>query len=373
MNTAHENYRHPRLVLVGGFLGAGKTSLLWEAARRLTLRGERVGLITNDQAPGLVDTTLLSMGDGGVREVAGSCFCCNFPGFLEAARSLADEGATWILAEPVGSCTDLSATILQPLKERHPEFELSPLSVLVDAARVREVFQREHPLLHPDAAYILRLQLEEADTILLSKADQLDPVARAEGARFLKEEVGDTPVSFLSSHEGEGVDAWLDYLTAGGLAGQRIVPVDYDRYAHGEAVLGWLNAVVELRWIDGTEADWKGFAAEWLANIQSQLRADSLAVGHIKLLLESGEGQLAMNLVSLDEPVLCRETGELTRLRAVATINARAQVSPDGMEQMVRSGLERACHGRVSPQVRALHCLQPGRPTPTHRYSTVVG
>lgn len=373
MNTAHENPRPTRLVLVGGFLGAGKTSLLWEAARRLALRGERVGLITNDQAPGLVDTALLSLGEAGVREVAGSCFCCNFPGFLEAAHALASEGANWILAEPVGSCTDLSATLLQPLKGQHPEFALSPLSVLVDAARVREVFQREHPLLHPDAAYILRLQLEEADAILLSKADQLDEAARAEGTRFLKEEFGDTPVSFLSAHAGEGVDAWLDWLAAGGVPGQRVVPVDYDRYAHGEAVLGWLNAVVELRWIDGTTADWKRFAGEWLAGIQNRLRADGLAVGHIKLLLESGEGRLAMNLVSPDEPPSCSETVEATRLRAMATINARAQVSPDGIERIVRDALEQASHGKVSPLVRALHCLQPGRPTPTHRYSTVVG
>ena len=47
------------LVIVGGFLGAGKTTLLWQAARRLTAKGLRVGLITNDQAPDLVDTGLL--------------------------------------------------------------------------------------------------------------------------------------------------------------------------------------------------------------------------------------------------------------------------------------------------------------------------
>ena len=52
-----------RLILVGGFLGAGKTTLLWEAARRITERGKRTGLITNDQASELVDTVLLSRND----------------------------------------------------------------------------------------------------------------------------------------------------------------------------------------------------------------------------------------------------------------------------------------------------------------------
>ena len=47
------------LILVGGFLGAGKTSLLWEVAKRLNEKGRKVGLITNDQASELVDTSFL--------------------------------------------------------------------------------------------------------------------------------------------------------------------------------------------------------------------------------------------------------------------------------------------------------------------------
>ena len=47
------------LILVGGFLGAGKTSLLWEVAKRLNSKGRKVGLITNDQASELVDTSFV--------------------------------------------------------------------------------------------------------------------------------------------------------------------------------------------------------------------------------------------------------------------------------------------------------------------------
>ncbi|NCQ32706.1 MAG: cobalamin biosynthesis protein P47K, partial [Armatimonadetes bacterium] len=44
--------------MIGGFLGAGKTTALIETAKRLAERGKRVGLITNDQAEDLVDTGL---------------------------------------------------------------------------------------------------------------------------------------------------------------------------------------------------------------------------------------------------------------------------------------------------------------------------
>lgn len=40
----------------GGFLGAGKTTAVGKLAGRLTEKGLRVGLITNDQGRNLVDT-----------------------------------------------------------------------------------------------------------------------------------------------------------------------------------------------------------------------------------------------------------------------------------------------------------------------------
>ncbi len=52
-----------RLILVGGFLGAGKTYLALAGGPKVSGRGLRVGLITNDQAPELVDTAFLSRGD----------------------------------------------------------------------------------------------------------------------------------------------------------------------------------------------------------------------------------------------------------------------------------------------------------------------
>ena len=45
--------------MIGGFLGAGKTTAVARLARRLTEEGRRVGLISNDQSTGLVDTALL--------------------------------------------------------------------------------------------------------------------------------------------------------------------------------------------------------------------------------------------------------------------------------------------------------------------------
>src|SRR5262245_25924914 len=201
-----------RMIFVGGFLGAGKTTLLWQAAEHLLKRGLRVGLITNDQAPDLVDTPFLEAQGLRVGEVAGSCFCCNFRGLLEAAEKVqADAGAPAdvLIAEPVGSCTDLSATVLQPLKHHYRnEFTLSPLTVLTDPWRLREVLSGAGNTLHEDAAYIYRTQLEEADVIAIGKIDLIHESERRSLAAFVQREYSQTEVRMLSAETNEGVLNW---------------------------------------------------------------------------------------------------------------------------------------------------------------------
>ena len=67
-----------RFIMVGGFLGAGKTTTLARLARFYMSRGQKIGLVTNDQAQDLVDTHSLREQGFSVEEVAGACFCCKF-------------------------------------------------------------------------------------------------------------------------------------------------------------------------------------------------------------------------------------------------------------------------------------------------------
>lgn len=46
------------VILVGGFLDAGKSTLLLATAQRLATQGFGVGLVTNDQGENLVEPSL---------------------------------------------------------------------------------------------------------------------------------------------------------------------------------------------------------------------------------------------------------------------------------------------------------------------------
>ncbi len=130
-----------QFVLIGGFLGAGKTTLIGELARRYVAAGKRVGIITNDQADNLVDTQNLRSQGFDVGEVAGACFCCSFDDLVSTADMLAtDQAPDVLLAEPVGSCTDLVATVILPLQQLLGDrFELAPFGVILKPSHGRRI------------------------------------------------------------------------------------------------------------------------------------------------------------------------------------------------------------------------------------------
>ena len=114
-------------------------------AAHLTAQGRRVGLITNDQSQGLVDTSLLTAHGYPTAEITGGCFCCRFGSLTDAAERLTrDTRPDVFLAEPVGSCTDLRATVQYPLRRLYgDDYRVAPLSVLVDPARAARVLGLE--------------------------------------------------------------------------------------------------------------------------------------------------------------------------------------------------------------------------------------
>ncbi len=365
-----------RLILVGGFLGSGKTTLLAAAAKKLTTEGKAVGLITNDQAPDLVDTRLLRHIGKGVAEVAGSCFCCNFDGFVDAVTSLIEQGADTIIAEPVGSCTDLSATILNPIKKFRPEWKLAPLTVLVDPDRFLEMLDKAPSKVHPDALYIMRLQMDEADRILVSKADTLDDSRRDEIKKLLAEHFPDKPTGLISARstgteDGSVADAWLREIQAAQDAGTTIVAVDYDRYAHGEAVLGWLNVSAGVT-AKNDRVDAAAFLRLFMSNFQTELKKCGAEVGHVKAVLNLAGAECVANLTRLDGGIDIRivETSSDT---PVLILNARTQMPPQTLEKIVRDLLKNTATENVDIAIETLRCLMPGRPNPTHRFTETAG
>ncbi len=358
-----------RYIMVGGFLGAGKTTTLSRLARHYMDEGKRVGIVTNDQATDLVDTNSLRSQGFEVGEVAGACFCCNFDELMSTMEMLdGDARPDVILAEPVGSCTDLVATVIQPIKRLYDAtFQIAPYIVILKPSHGGRVLRNEKRAgFSPKAAYILKKQLEEADAILLNRIDELTDDEAAELTALVSEHCPDTPVLRASAKTGDGFDAVTELLSQDGDFGRRVLDIDYDTYADGEAELGWLNSSVHVA---GTvKFDLDGLLLDIVSRIRDRLAETGAETAHLKTIgLWEGFFGVANLVSSTTGPELSLPSNcQVQNVDVI--VNARVACDPESLEVLVRECVEAACSQcEATAEFRQTQSFRPGRPVPTHR------
>ena len=351
-----------RIAIIGGFLGAGKTTLLTNLAKEFMSRGKSVAIIANDQGEVLVDTQYAKEMGIDTAEVLKGCFCCKFPDFVGAARKLVDSRRPdLIMAEPVGSCTDLLATVVAPLKFRFPnEFNVAPLVVLLDATRISEGVEEEGSL----GAYLRKHQVQEAEVIVLSKTDLLDEGEVKGLVEVVREMNAGARVIPYSAKTGQGLKDIAELVISRDKSLKRPVDVDYDLYAQAEAELGWYNG--SFRFTANDEIDSYDLAASILNDVARRFRPEEVA--HVKLLFSSPSNALKMSLVMESLGVDGVRGGRKAKGECTLNVNARVISSPDELRAGMRDAVLRALSSKGAVGVDYQdECFSPGRPNPTFR------
>ena len=366
-----------RYIMIGGFLGAGKTTVVAKLAEKLRRDGLTIGLITNDQGSQLVDTAMLASRGFAVEEIAGGCFCCRFNSLMDAARKLSAESRPDVfIAEPVGSCTDLVATVTYPLRRMYGEsFSIAPLSVLIDPVRALWIFGVEKGASFSDKViYIYEKQLPEANLIAINKIDLLDGQKRTLLRTALESRFPSKSIVEVSARNGMGLDGWFKRITS---STQDLLPsmeIDYQRYGEGEALLGWLNATILFS--GSIEFDANELLRTFAQFLQSALKVAQAEIAHLKMTFSPDDAfsdVAVVNLVRNDgAPEISQELpdpvddGELI-------LNLRAEASPEILRSVVEHGLNQIRSARPDLRLRIEHLesFRPGQPTPTHRITAV--
>jgi hypothetical protein len=283
-----------------------------------------------------------------------------------------------VLTEPVGSCTDLQATVLKPLRHLHGDrYELGPLTVLCKPEHGLRIL-RQHASadgqsrtfgFSPQAAYLFRKQLEEAQLLVLNKVDKLSAAQRDELLGLLGDRFPGRQVLVLSSRTGEGYPRLLEALAVSPPPSQEVLAIDYNTYAQGEAELGWLNGIVEVSALD-PRTTWELDAClEQLADrLRDALLQNRLEPGHLKLLVSSGSHVAIVHWVASDVPVEFSVRAEAQVASAQLLINARVACVPDLLTRIVQQALaDWASSCQLTCTISQLEHLRPGRPVPVYR------
>ena len=205
------------VVVVGGFLGAGKTTLVNHLIRSLP---RRLGIIVNEFGAVGVDGALVERLQDDVTELTAGCLCCT--GRDDLVRALVEIGlrpqrpdAVIVELSGVADPTPVLATLLD--RAVRAAYRVVTLVAVVDARHALSTLRD-----HPEAAR----QLAYAGVVVLNKTDLADPAQLAHAEDVLR---GVNPLARLVRVEQGQVDAAA--LLARDDFGGRAAPIPADEPA----------------------------------------------------------------------------------------------------------------------------------------------
>jgi G3E family GTPase len=159
--------------IIGGFLGAGKTTLVNHLLRGAS--GRRLMVMVNDFGELPIDLDLIAARDGDTIALANGCVCCGTGGDLLGGLSRVLDGPVrpdHLLIEASGVA---DPDRLADIARAEPDMTLAGITVLADSRRIGA------QLADPRIGHQVRTQLASADLLILNKAEGgIDPTIEAE-------------------------------------------------------------------------------------------------------------------------------------------------------------------------------------------------
>ena len=194
-----------KLVLLSGFLGAGKSTLMANILD--SFAGERIGMIVNEFSETGVDGPLLARDGVTMTELSnGSIFCaCIKQSFLQSLIDLSKQDITHLFIEPTGladpSEMDKLLDTIRPMLEK--DYDYRGVVCVIDA----ETFHKLSMVLPA-----LTRQVEYCSVAIINKADMVDN-ARLEEISGLITDINPKCEIIVTSHCRLDVRALVDRLS----------------------------------------------------------------------------------------------------------------------------------------------------------------
>jgi len=361
--SSPESGNPTRFVILGGYLGAGKTTLAAALAKQLRGgRGKSVAIITNDQGTVLVDTEFMKDSGFDVRDVMGGCFCSNFSTFVREARTLVQASRPdVILAEPIGTSTNLLASVVLPLRTMYPgEFEVAPLMVVVDGTSLTRTMAPSASLM---GRKIPAHQLQEAEYGLISKADLMSDQDIQACTDAVKREAPRAEVIPYSSVTKLNVDLICDVIDSRKTSVKAPLGVEQSVFSVEKASLGWFNANAVIR--SHGRLDVYAFCRAVADRVVDAFDTESIA--HVKIMVSSPKAAAKMSLVRGSLQVDGLRGGRYFEGEGKVVLNARVSASPGELKKVLSEAV-RSSAGELGATIEKMEeiCFSPRPEAPSH-------
>ncbi len=194
------------LIVIAGFLGSGKTSVLLHLARPLAAAGRRIAVIENEVGKVGIDDQLLAAEGLRVKELYSGCICCSLR--TDLVQTLLELERSWnpdlVLLEPSGVAGP--DQVLDALVGYGGEIATRQVAVVLDATRAA--------LLQSGTLPLVERGIKVADLLLINKCDAAAPEATMALTAWAQGLKPDATAFAISAQTGHGLDAVASHLTA---------------------------------------------------------------------------------------------------------------------------------------------------------------
>lgn len=336
-----------RFMVVSGFLGAGKTTTMIALAEHMNKTFGETAIIANDLGANLVDTNLTQTSGCTVAEIASGCICYQMDNTVDQIRRLRDkDGAVFVMSDIPGCGVGALDHVYHRLAEDcADEFTLSPFTVVVDPERLRMIMpERADINLPEELVYLLKLQLEEADLVVLNKADLLAPEDVERYVDFLHAACPDIPVLVISALERTGIEELAEFITTHESALKNFSVRNNQEFADAEAKLTWYNRRLYLKTNDGGKIDCNAVVGDLIESIRMGLIEKKRNVPHLKTFATSGNGDFnKASLIGVDYDVEYAQQFLRPHKNLRMIVNARAVCESRPLARLMDDALDEVC------------------------------
>lgn len=336
-----------RFMVVSGFLGAGKTTTMIALAEHMNETYGETAIIANDLGANLVDTSLTQTTGCTVAEIGNDCICYQMDSVVDQLRRLRDKhDAVFVMSDIPGCGVGALDHVYHTLAADHAdEFTLSPFTVIVDPERLRMIMPEKADINLPEElVYLLKLQLEEADLVVLNKCDLLTQADVERYVTFLKTAVPEVPLFCISARERTGIAELAQFITSHESALKNF-NVRYDeKFNQAEAKLTWYNRRVYLKTNSGEAIDMNTVIDDLIEEIRMGLIERKRNVPHLKTFATSGEGDFnKASLIGVDYDTEYAQQFAQPHENLRMIINARAVCESRPMARLMDDALDEVC------------------------------